>query len=144
MRTRLVIAALAIPVALLSACGSDDGGDATDPEASTGASQTPSESASDTPTDAPTEEPTETEDPTADWPACDSVWSDGAKLPPGYRGCKEGDTAVKAESRGCSFGRPLVTYADRFYGVPSGVIHETAGPLKKDPGYRSALASCTA
>jgi hypothetical protein len=145
MRTRLVIAALAIPMALLSACGSDDGGDATDPGASTSASETPSESASDTPTEAPpTTEPTETADPTADWPACDGVWSDGAQLPHGYKGCKEGDTAVKAESRGCSFGRPLVTYADRFYGVPSGLIHETMGSLKKDPGYRSALASCTA
>jgi hypothetical protein len=147
MRTRLVIAALAVPVALLSACGSDDGG-ATEPEASTSASDTPSESpsesATDTPTEAPTETPTETADPTADWPACDSVWADGARLPHGYKGCKKGDTAVKADSRGCSFGRPLVTYADRFYGVPSGIIHETMFSLKKDAGYRSALASCTA
>ncbi len=144
MRTRLLFAALAIPVALLSACGSDDGGEGADPEATTNVSDSPSESASDTPTDAPTEEPTETADPTADWPACDRVWSDGAQLPRGYHGCTEGDTAVKADSRSCSFGRPLVTYADRFYGVPSGVIHETAGPLKKDPGYRSALSSCSA
>lgn len=144
MRTRLLLATLAIPVALLSACGSDEGGEGTDPEPTTSASDSPSESASDTPTDAPTDEPTETTDPTADWPACDSVWSDGAQLPRGYQGCKDGETAVKADSRSCSFGRPLVTYADRFYGVPTGVIHETPGPLEKDRGYRSALSSCTA
>ncbi len=51
---------------------------------------------------------------------------------------------MKSQSRSCSFGRPLVTYADRFYAVPTGVIHETDGPLKQDRGYRSALASCTA
>jgi hypothetical protein len=144
MRTRLFVAALAIPMALLSACGSDDDSEGTDPAPTTSASDTPSESASDTPTEMPTEDPTPTKDPTADWPECAGVWSDGAQLPPGYRGCKDGGTAVKADSRGCSFGRPLVTYADRFYGVPSGVIHETVGPLKKDPGYRSALSSCTA
>lgn len=144
MRTRRLIAALAIPMALLSACGSDDSSSATDPETSSSASDTPSESGGDTPTEAPTDEPTEAEDPTADWPACDSVWSDGADLPSGYRGCTEGLDAVKAQSRSCSFGRPLVTYADRFYAVPTGTIHETDGPLKRDRGYRSALASCTA
>ena len=149
MRTRLVIAALALPVALLTACGDDDGGDATDPGSSTeSSSESPSQSATDTPTDtptdAPTDQPTETEDPSADWPKCASVWRDGSRLPRGYQGCREGSTGVKADSRGCSFGRPLVIYADRFYGVPSGVIHETPGPLAKDRGYRSALASCTA
>jgi hypothetical protein len=145
MRTRLVIAALAIPVALLSACGDDDGDDASDPGSS---SDTPSgsasESATDTPTEAPTDQPTATEDPTADWPKCASVWTAGAALPRAYEGCRESGTAVKADSRMCSFGRPLVTYADRFYAVPTGVIHETAGPLKKDRAYQSALASCTA
>lgn len=139
MRTRLVIAALAIPVALLSACG-DDGADATDPGSSS--SDSPSESATPTPTDEPTEEPTT--DPSADWPACDSVWSDGARLPGGYQGCLDGEIAVKADGRECSFGRPLITYAKRFYAVPTGVIHETPGPLAKDAGYRSAMASCTA
>lgn len=144
MRFRLVLAALALPVALLSACGDDDGDDAADPGSpSAGTSDSPSASASETPTE-PTEEPTETEDPSADWPRCATVWRDGSRLPRGYRGCREGDTAVKADSRGCSFGRPLVIYADRFYAVPSGVIHETPGPLAKDRGYRSALASCTA
>jgi hypothetical protein len=151
MRIRLVIAALAIPAALLSACGGDDGGDAGNPEASS-ASDTPSESAIDTPsepptdepTDQPSDQPTDTEDPSADWPPCTSVWRDGSRLPRGYEGCREGDTGVPADARGCSFGRPLVIYANRFYAVPSGVIHETSGRLAKDRGYRSAMASCTA
>ncbi|MDQ4051578.1 MAG: hypothetical protein M3237_02620 [Actinomycetota bacterium] len=139
MRTRLVIAALAIPVAMLSACGEDDG-DASDPGSS---ASSPSESASDTPTDTPTE-PAKTADPSADWPACKSVWKDGARLPGGYAGCREGAEGVKADKTGCSFGRPIVTYVDRFYGVPSGIIHETPGPLEKNRGYRSAMASCLA
>jgi hypothetical protein len=145
MRTRLVIAALAIPVALLSACGGD-AGDADDPGASTGSNDTPSQSPIDAPSETPlpTDEPTATKDPSADWPACATVWRDGSRLPRGYQGCREGGTGVKADSRGCSFGRPLVTYADRFYAVPTGVIHETSGPLAKDRGYRSAMASCTA
>ena len=144
MRTRLVIAALAIPMALLSACG-DDNGDATDPGSSSDSSNDASESPAETPTGA-TEEPSvePTEDPSADWPKCATTWRDGSRLPRAYQGCREGDTGVKADSRFCSFGRPLVTYADRFYAVPTGVIHETSGPLKKDRGYQSALASCTA
>ncbi len=145
MRTRLVIAALAIPMALLSACGDDDG-DATDPGSSSDSSSDASESPTDTPSEAPTDEPSvePTEDPSADWPECATTWRDGSRLPRAYQGCREGDTGVKADSRFCSFGRPLVTYADRFYAVPTGVIHETSGPLKKDRGYQSALASCTA
>jgi hypothetical protein len=144
MRTRLVIAALAIPMALLSACGDDDG-DASDPGPSSDSPSDASESATDTPT-APTDDPTvePTKDPSADWPKCASVWRDGSRLPRAYKGCREGDVGVKGDSRYCSFGRPLVIYADRFYAVPTGVIHETPGPLKKDSGYQSALASCTA
>lgn len=141
MRTRLVIAALAIPMALLSACG-DDGGDATDPGSESSASDSPSESVTESPSAEPTDQPTT--DPSADWPSCDSVWSDGAQLPRGYKGCRDGETAMPADGRACSFGRPLITFANRFYAVPTGVIHETAGALAKDPGYRSAMASCTA
>jgi hypothetical protein len=143
MRTRLVIAALAVPLALLSACGDDDGDDATDAEETTEASS-PSDDPSETsePTD-PTE-PTETADRSATWPDCGKVWRDGATLPRGYDGCRNGDQAIEADARSCSFVRPLVIFDGRFYAVPSGTIHETAGPLKKDRGYRSALASCTA
>jgi hypothetical protein len=144
MRIRLLFAALALPVALLSACGDDDGGDATDPGATSEASDSPSESATDLPADHPTDHPTETVDPSADWPACGGVWKDGARLPGGYAGCREGGAGVPADKTGCSFGRPIITYADRFYGVPTGVIHETSGPLEKDRGYRSDMASCRA
>jgi hypothetical protein len=148
MRIRLLFAALALPVALLSACGDDDGGDATDPGATSDASESPSEPVTDLPTDHPTDHstdhPTETVDPSANWPACGGVWKDGARLPAGYAGCREGDAGVPADKTGCSFGRPIITYADRFYGVPTGVIHETSGPLEKDRGYRSDMASCRA
>jgi hypothetical protein len=144
MRTRLVLAALALPVALLSACSDDDGGDGAEPTASSTPSETASEMAEPTAPTTPTETATATEDASADWPQCADVWQDGGRLPRGYQGCREGDTAVPADARGCSFGRPLVTYAGRFYAVPSGVVHETSGPLAKDRGYRSAMASCTA
>jgi hypothetical protein len=146
MRTRLVLAALALPVALLSACSDDDGGDGAEPAASSTSSETASEMATDEPTapTTPTGTASATEDVSADWPQCAEVWQDGGRLPRGYQGCREGDTAVPADARGCSFGRPLVTYAGRFYAVPSGVVHETSGPLAKDRGYRSAMASCTA
>ena len=143
MRTRLVIAALALPVALLSACGDDNGGDATDSAPSSDA-PSESESESGTPTEDPSESATEAEDPAADWLMCADVWEDGARLARGYQGCVDGETAVAADSTGCSFGRPLVTYADQFYAVPSGIIHQTAGPLEDDRGYRSAMASCRA
>ena len=136
MRTRLFVAALAIPVALLSACGSDDGGEGTDPEATTererlavrecvGHADRRADRSADRGPRPRTRRPTGRR-----------ATASGATAPScrrGYQGCKEGDTAVKADSRGCSFGRPLVTYADRFYGVPSGVIHETAGPAQEGP-----------
>lgn len=157
MRIRRAIAALALPLLLtgLTACGDDDGSAADPGTASAGESAgEPDDDATDDATDQP--EPTETTeapseqttseavDPSADWPACGRVWRDEEQLPRGYRGCTDGDEAVPADSRSCSFGRPLVTYADRFWGVPSGVIHQADGPLEDDRRYRSDMASCRA
>ncbi len=153
MRTRRLLAALALPLALtgLAACG-DDGDSATEPSGASAGESAGDPASSDSPEPGPTDdasesastEPSETADPAADWPECGATWADEQKLPRGYRGCREGDQAVKAESRYCSFGRPLVTYDDRFWAVPTGVIHEASGSLEKDPAYRSDLKSCTA
>lgn len=157
MRTRRLLAALALPLALatgLSACGSDEGEGAeqssaveTTETAGETDSESPSESELPQETPTPIESQTPTASPTeevgADWPACGEVWVDDARMPGGYAGCREGETAVPAEKRGCAFGRPLITYDDRFWGVPTGVIHEADGPLERDRAYRSDLASCT-
>ena len=157
MRTRRLLVALALPLALtgLAACG-DDGDSATEPSGASAGESAGDPASSDSPesessddgaddaSESPSTEPSETADPAADWPECGATWADEQKLPRGYRGCREGDQAVKAEARPCSFGRPLVTYDDRFWAVPSGVIHEASGSLEKDPAYRSDLKSCTA
>lgn len=126
MNLRRALIALVVPILLLAGCG--DNSDA--------------ESASDpTPTESAVTETTKSADRLPD---CADVWQDGETMPAGYRGCLDGDTKVARESRYCEFGKPLLTYADRFYAVPRGTIHEVRGSLEKDRGYRRALASCTA
>ena len=139
MKARGTLAALLLPLALsLVACGGDSDSTATDPEASD------SSTATDTPTSAePTEsEPTESTPPAPDWPACGDVWVADAKVPLGYKGCLEGDTAVKADNLSCSSGQRIVRYDDRFYGVAGGLIYETSGPLEKDKQYLKMIRTC--
>jgi hypothetical protein len=149
MKARGTLAAL-LPVALvvllglLSACGGDSDSSAADP----------AETATSTPTDAtstPTSEPTETtSDETtappdsADWPACETVWVEGGKIPGQYRGCLEGDTAVAADNLSCSSGQRIVRYQDKFYGVAGGKIYQAAGPLEKDKQYLKMVSTCRA
>lgn len=126
MSLRRALVAIVVPILLIAGCGDDSDADrASDP--------TPTESVA-----------TETTEAADLWPDCAKVWQDGETLPARYRGCLDGDTEVARESRYCEFGKPLVTYADRFYAVPRGTIHEVQGSLEKDRGYRRALASCTA
>lgn len=80
---------------------------------------------------------------TSDLPACDSVWVDGEKLPEGYSGCFDGTEEIGADKRSCSFGKPIVTFDDRFYAVPGAVVNEVEGSLEDDEAFQSALASCT-
>jgi len=131
---------------LLGGCGDDT---ATDPSASDG-SDSPSASVD---TSAPAEptpsesqiEPTEATDspePLPDWPACGEVWVEGARLPADYKGCLDGETAVKAKNRYCEFGQKLVTYADQFWAVRGGKVNDAKGPLKDSADYRDDLASC--
>ena len=115
---------LVLPALLLalSACGSET----EDPEVSAGATDSPTSSA-----------------PASDLPACEEVWVDGQDLPGRYNGCFDGSTEVPADSRECSFGKPLVTYADEFYAVPGKVVNEVEEGLEASEVYQSALASCT-
>ncbi len=70
------------------------------------------------------------------------MWKAGAKLPAGYKGCLDGDEAVKADNLACSSGQRIVRHADRFYGVPGGKIYRTKGPLEKDKGYLDKIEVC--
>lgn len=132
---RLLLAALLPALLLLGGCG-DDSSKSAD-EATDTASATPSESPSSEPT---TAEPSDSQPE----PQCADVWQDGAKLPGGYEGCYEGERRVKPNGRYCEFGKPLYTYADEFYSVPGGRIHQGTKPLKDDPGYQDAIAKCSA
>ena len=87
-------------------------------------------------------EPTESTPPAPDWPACGDVWVADAKVPLGYKGCLEGDTAVKADNLSCSSGQRIIRYDDRFYGVAGGTIYETSGPLEKDKQYLKMIHTC--
>lgn len=119
----------------LAGCGGDDttpGAD--DPAAAESTTSTPSESATTSESTAP-----------ADSPACDEVWTKGAKLPRGYRGCTDKTgTYVKRDTLGCSSGQRMVTYADRFYGVLGGTVRVADGSLDDDRDYRDAVRSCRA
>ena len=81
--------------------------------------------------------------PASDLPACDEVWVDGQKLPGGYEGCFDGSTEVAPDRRECSFGKPLVTYADEYYAVPGKVVNHVPEGLDSSDAYQSALAACT-
>ncbi len=65
-----------------------------------------------------------------------------ATVPLGYKGCLEGDTAVKADNLSCSSGQRIIRYDDRFYGVAGGKIYETSAPLEKDKQYLKMIRTC--
>ena len=77
-----------------------------------------------------------------DWPACDGVWVGDSRLPQTYKGCLDGDQAVKSDNLSCSSGQHIVRYADRFYAVPGGKIYRTTRPLEKDKGYLETIRTC--
>lgn len=118
-----MLVTLVLPMALATACGADEPTTASDPAVST--SSTPSET------------------PAAQEPQCSDVWQPEAKLPGGYEGCYEESRLVKANGRYCEFGKPLFTYADRFYAVPAGTIKVAQKPFAQDAGYQDTLAKCS-
>jgi hypothetical protein len=139
MTARGTLAALLLPLALLSACGDDSDSAVADPGAS--GSTTPTETSSAT---EPTAEATDTQPVTPDWPACGDIWVADAKLPLAYKGCLEGDQAVKADNLPCSSGQRIVRHEDRFFGVAGGKIYEAMGPLDKDKQYLKMVRVCRA
>jgi hypothetical protein len=141
MKARGTLVALLVPLALsLAACGGDSDSTAADPDASD--SSTATDTASPTETAEPSETASETTPPTPDWPACGDVWVADARLALGYKGCLEGDTAVKADNLSCSSGQRIVRYDDSFFAVAGGTIYETSGPLEKDKEYLQKIRTC--
>jgi hypothetical protein len=146
MKARGTLVALLLPLALsLTACGGDSDSTATDPDASDSSTATDTASPAEaTETAEASETPSETTPPTPDWPACGDVWVADAQLALGYKGCLEGDTAVKADNLSCSSGQRIVRYDDSFFAVAGGSIYETAGPLEKDKVYLQKVRTCRA
>ena len=144
MKARGTLVALLLPLALsLAACGGDSDSTATDPDASDSSTATDTASPAEaTETAEASETPSETTPPTPDWPACGDVWVADAQLPLGYKGCLEGDTAVKADNLPCSSGQRIVRYDDSFFAVAGGSIYETSGPLEKDKVYLQKVRTC--
>ena len=144
MKARGTLVALLLPLALsLAACGGDSDSTATDPDASDSSTATDTASPTEaTETSEPSETASETTPPTPDWPACGDVWVADARLALGYKGCLEGDTAVKADNLSCSSGQRMVRYDDSFFAVAGGSIYETSGPLEKDKLYLQKVRTC--
>jgi hypothetical protein len=138
MRSLWVAAGVCFLAVLSGGCGDDSTGtQGIDPSPSAVAS---SDAASGSAT--PTSTPSSTAPSTPDWPECDEVWVDGQKLPGVYRGCLRDGQPVKAQKQFCEFGKPLVTFANKFWAVPDGPVHEVATTLAKDPGWHKALRQC--
>lgn len=113
----------------LAGCGEDsDAPAASEPSSSGSSSTSASESASGP----------------ADAPACDEIWTEGATIPRGYRGCTDESGYVERDALGCSSGQRMVTYSDRFYGVLGGTVRTSAGSLEDDREYIKAVRSCRA
>jgi hypothetical protein len=144
MKARGTLVALLLPLALsLAACGGDSDSTATDPDASDSSTATDTASPTEaTETPEPSETPSETTPPVPDWPACGDVWVADAQLALGYKGCLEGDEAVKADNLSCSSGQRIVRYDDSFFAVAGGTIYETSGPLEKDKEYLQKIRTC--
>jgi hypothetical protein len=128
------LAALVLPLALLSACGDDSASTAADPASSGSTSATAD----------PTPSESQTDMPLPDWPACADVWVTDATLPLAYKGCLDGTTPVKADNLSCSSGQRIVRYADRMYAVSGGKIYHADGPLDKDKQYLKMVRVCRA
>lgn len=133
------LAAAVLVTLVLAGCG-DDGksadGDST-PAASV-SSQATTSAASEPTRDLPTKA-----SPTipADAPDCAAVWSNGAKLPNGYKGCVADGKYVRADTLSCSSGQGIVKYDDRFWAVRGGTIAQ-ADDIYESDIYLDSVARC--
>lgn len=133
------VAALVVPLVLVSGCGGDS--DSTASDAGDTPSDTPSES-SGTATESATDSASASPQP--DWPACDSVWTEGGTIPRQYKGCLDGTTEVPSDALSCSSGQRIERYDDTYYGVAGGKIYMASGPLEKDKQYLKMVRTCRA
>lgn len=132
--TRAFVASLALLASMgLTSCGSEEPTTARPSRGAESASEASSTSTSKSTEPAP-----------SGTPECSEIWQDGRRLPRFYAGCVEGETYVKRDSLGCSSGQRMVTYADRFYAVLGGDVHEATEPLDKDRDYTAAVRRCRA
>lgn len=83
------------------------------------------------------------EPPASGLPACSEIWVAGQDLPKKYAGCDEDGTEVSADEQMCSYGLPIVTYADTYYAVPGAVVNEVPA-LSSSQQYERALQNCQA
>ncbi|MBC9733375.1 hypothetical protein [Nocardioides marmotae] len=137
LRTAL-LAPMVLTGALLAGCGEDEGTTVSDPAASA----SPSASGSESPTPSGDVATGSASGGPVEGPDCAEVWVAGETLPNGYQGCVAEGRLVKADGRYCEFGKPLITYDDRWWAVPGGRIGEAEGPLVRDRDYRAVLRKC--
>lgn len=76
-------------------------------------------------------------------PSCAEIWVAGQDLPRKYAGCDEDGTEVSAQQNMCSYGLPIVTYADTYYAVPGAIVNEVPD-LESSQQYQRALKNCQA
>ena len=124
-RRHALVPVLALSAVVLAGCGSDDGEAGKEPAAASGGGSSAPSAPSGT-------------------PACSEVWVDGSQLPRRYSGCTEDGTLVKPDVLGCESGQRMVRYADRYYAVFGGTVHEASTSLEKDREYRAAVLRCRA
>jgi len=123
MRASLVV--LAAAAVLLTGCGDETASPTATPDEGTTSVQ-PSE-----PTDSPVLVP-----------ACDDVWTQGAKLPADYAGCQT-QQAMASDGEGiyCESGQVIFTH-EQFYAAAGRKVTQADGPLKKDADFQQALKAC--
>lgn len=142
-RPRAFVPLLAALALGLGGCGTDDSSSVAsdDTPAATSSSSSPAP----TPPSSTSAAAAPSDTPPPGTPDCAAVWRDGAKIPRAYRGCVDADGAyVAKDGLGCSSGQTIIRFADRFYGVAGGTVHEATRPLLSDRDYRAAVVRCRA
>lgn len=126
--------ALVVSLALLASVGLTSCGDEEPTATGSSSSSDPSSTA-----------PSESMEPAPPGtPECSEIWQDGHRVPRFYAGCADEGAYVKREAIGCSSGQRMVTYADRFYAVLGGDVHEATEPLEQDDDYTASVRRCRA